>query len=108
MEEAWTYTQSTIDSILDDLETNKQESRKSNDINPVPRVKYLMKEDEEQFEGFGAQKSTLDIGSVKINFLKSLSRYSSEHKNFAISFRSSNNDYLRVMWKKIILSVKAD
>ena len=63
-------------------------------------MKTLPREDEELFEGFGTQLPGTRVGAAKLNFLKTLRRHSSDHKDLAVSFRSGNNNFLRAMWKK--------
>ena len=103
MEEAWTFTQSTIESILEDLEKSKEKSDEKIEVK-VPEVGILPEKDEELFIGFGTQESNSGIGSARINFLRTLCKHSSEHRDLAISFRRGNNDFLRAMWRKDYLA----
>ena len=116
MEDAWTYTQSAIQSFIEEEEETQKEEETSEDSKSLkavnekdenskqtPQINILPEEDEEHFVGFGKQSSGLKTGSAKLNFLRALQRHSNEHRDLAVSFRTGNNNMLRAMWKRTYL-----
>ena len=62
-------------------------------------MKVLPDDDEDHFSGFGTQRSGLESGKARTNFLQTLKTHSKEHKDLAVNFRAGNNKLLRAMWK---------
>ena len=100
MRKAWTYTQSSIEAYLEEMEktVEKEENMET------PKVETLPREDEEHFVGFGTQSPGLQTGAAKLNFLQTMKRHSAEYKELAVSFRRGNNNLLRAVWKRNYLA----
>ena len=55
---------------------------------------------DESFIGFGEGTSEGQIGSARLNFLRSLKTHSQEYKNLAVEFKSGSDNRLKAVWNK--------
>ena len=92
MEEAWSMSNHMIDLEISKIEEVLSESKSKSETSDSNK--------DESFIGFGEGTSEGQIGSARLNFLRSLKTHSQEYKNLAVEFKSASDNRLKAVWNK--------